>query len=336
MLCQRGGWTVIPVLFPAENELKTYNFFLLAQNDSLLLIDAGIDTDPCWHFFLETLDQHQFRLQDLKGIILTHNHVDHVGLVNRILDQVEVPIFAHLAAIPRLKRDKNFFEMRINFFRQLYEEMGCGQAGKEQVERLLKAAQENEKRKLKGEILPLKEGQKISGLMVAETPGHSPDHLIFYDGQRKWVFGGDLLIAHISSNAIVEPDHEGRKMLTLIQHIQSLQKCFELEAELFFPGHGELITDHRGLIQRRLQRIEEKSEKLLELINQGIRTADQLARTYYKNVYQQQFSLVMSEIIGHLDYLEAKGLVEKEKKNGVWVYSPAPFSRGQASKAVSP
>lgn len=324
MMIEKEGWTVIPVILPTESDLKTYNFFLLAQPDSLILIDAGVDTEECWNLFQETLRQNGYSLPDLTSIILTHNHVDHVGLVNRILEHVQVPVYAHPAALPRLKRDREFFEMRISFFQQLYEEMGCGQAGKAQVERLIKAARENEKKRLKGEILPLQKGQRVEGLEAVETPGHSPDHLIFYNEERKWIFGGDLLISHISSNAIVEPDQNGKKLPTLIQHIHSLKNCAQLEADFLFPGHGEMIRDHRELIAQRLTRIEQKSEKIWELITQGKQTADQLARTYYKNMYQKQFSLVMSEIIGHLDYLEFKGRVEKEKRNGVWMYSPAP------------
>jgi glyoxylase-like metal-dependent hydrolase (beta-lactamase superfamily II) len=322
MMIAQEGWTVYPIIFPTERNLKSFNFFLLEQSGSLILIDAGVATESCWNFFYRTLKENGFSVHDLTSIILTHNHIDHVGLVNRILEYNPVPVYAHQAAIPRLKRDKEFFSMRIQFFKQLYEEMGCGNAGKEQVNRLINVARENEIKKIKGEIMSLENGQTVEGLTAIETPGHSPDHLIFYDPKRKWMFGGDLLIRHISSNAIVEPDQDGNRMLTLLQYINSLKKCLELDAETVFPGHGELITNHKELITNRLNRIDEKADKLLALITHGIQTADQLARTYYKDRYRQQFSLVMSEIIGHLDYLEWSHRVVKEKKNGVWIYSP--------------
>ncbi|WP_260842610.1 hypothetical protein [Siminovitchia fortis] len=33
----------------------------------------------------------------------------------------------------------------------------------------------------------------------------------------------------------------------------------------------------------------------------------EVAQAYYKEKYVKQFSLVMSEVIGHLDYLEERG-----------------------------
>lgn len=87
-----------------------------------------------------------------------------------------------------------------------------------------------------------------------------------------------------------------------------------------YSGHGELIRQPYELIEKRLAGIAEKSERFLSLIQSGILTANELAQTYYKKRYIQLFSLVMSEIIGHLDYLEVNGKVEKEWAHGVWHY----------------
>ena len=87
-----------------------------------------------------------------------------------------------------------------------------------------------------------------------------------------------------------------------------------------FPAHGELIHNHRELINNRLAKMDVKAEKLLQLIKSGHSTANELALIYYKKQYNTEFSLVMSEIIGHLDYLETKNKVEKKMKHGVWRY----------------
>jgi hypothetical protein len=66
------------------------------------------------------------------------------------------------------------------------------------------------------------------------------------------------------------------------------------------------------------QEADQKAEKLLRLIEDGHSTANEIALVFYKRQYPHEFSLVMSEIIGHLDYLEAINKVEKELKDGVW------------------
>ena len=53
---------------------------------------------------------------------------------------------------------------------------------------------------------------------VVTFPGHAPDQVGFYLREQQILFGGDLLIEHISSNALVEPDQQGNRLLTLIEH----------------------------------------------------------------------------------------------------------------------
>jgi glyoxylase-like metal-dependent hydrolase (beta-lactamase superfamily II) len=317
----KSAQTVYPISVPTKHSLQSFNFYLLQEQDSLSLIDAGMNTEENWTFLNDTLHNFGFSLEDLRRIIITHNHEDHVGLVNRISSIIkDIPVYAPKQAIHRLKREPQFFEMRIEFFKQLYEEMGCGIFGEKQVQRLRTAADQHEKRRIDAEIMPLTEADLIAGLQAIATPGHSPDHMIFFDEKRKWIFGGDLLIQHISSNALIEPDEDGKRLLTLIQHENSLKKCLALDADVLFSGHGELIFDHKKLINERLKGIEKKAARLVKLIKSGISTADQLARKYYKHKYESQFSLVMSEIIGHLDYLEHHQKVTKVLKDGVWHY----------------
>lgn len=59
------------------------------------------------------------------------------------------------------------------------------------------------------------------------------------------------------------------------------------------------------------------------MIQSGIHTASELAQTLYKKMYDQQFSLVMSEVIGHLDYLEVQEKIYKDLIEGIWHYSIA-------------
>jgi glyoxylase-like metal-dependent hydrolase (beta-lactamase superfamily II) len=320
LMMTKEGCSIYPIMVPAKYVLKTFNFYLVREAGSLSLIDAGMDSEECWEHFMKAMAENGFALWDLDRIIVTHNHEDHIGLINRISSIKEVPVYAHRKSIRRMKRDKEFFSLRAEFFRQLYQEMGCGAAGEQQVQKLQEAVKKNEKYKIRADIMPLTESDTVAGLQVIETPGHSPDHIVFLDKQRKQLFGGDHLIGHISSNAIVEPDEEGKRIRTLVEYVDSLKKCSTLDVETVFPGHGDLIHNLGELIKRRLERIHRKSENILQSIESGISTADQLAQTYYKNKYQSEFSLVMSEIIGQLDLLESLNKVQKEKKEGVWHY----------------
>jgi hypothetical protein len=106
--------------------------------------------------------------------------------------------------------------------------------------------------------------------------------------------------------------------------MNSMKKCLDLKLNIVFPGHGVLIENGESLIRNRLSRIDEKAKKFVSEIESGSTTAAQIALRYYKNVYYEQFSLVMSEVIGHLDYLEHHGRVMKTKEEGIWQYRVQP------------
>jgi len=316
---KQRDYDIIPVKVDVASDLRSINFYLLKTADSLALVDAGLANENFYDALLETLHSNGLSLDDMTGIILTHNHGDHVGLVNRITKDHPIPVYAHSDAIPRLKRDPHFFEMRIEFFSRLYDEMGCGDAGNRQVEFLKKAMVKNQNQSIQTEITPIKESHL--GFQVIHTPGHAQDHIVLYHKGTFELLAGDLLISHISSNALVEPDLSGHRLKTLLQHKQSMEKIRELPVKRTYPGHGVTIKDTEQLIDRRLSGIERKADKLKKMLEDKQLTASEMAQIYYRKLYEKEFSLVMSEIIGHLDYLEDKQQVGKEMIDGVWYYS---------------
>ncbi|WP_087973221.1 MBL fold metallo-hydrolase [Oceanobacillus rekensis] len=315
---EQGDYQIIPIIVDVPTNLKTINFYLIKRNHSLVLVDAGLDTDDCWYALHRTLSENNFSLQDITEIVLTHNHGDHVGLVNRITSLQPIPIYAHKDAIPRLKRDNSFFEMRVDFFAELYKEMGCGDAGDKQVSYLRKAVLKGSKNAIHSEIAPI--GSSHLRFKIMHVPGHAPDHIALYDETDHILISGDVLLHHISSNALIEPDISGHRMPTLIQHKQSIEGILALSVNLVYPGHGILIDEPERLIKARLASIERKAARLKDLIQDGISTGAELAKHYYKNLYDTQFSLVMSEIIGHLDYLENEKQINRVKIDGIWHY----------------
>ncbi|MFV8830274.1 MBL fold metallo-hydrolase [Alkalihalobacterium sp. APHAB7] len=319
-IVERDGHTVYPIVVPAGYGLETCNFYLLEHGERLTLIDAGMPDKSSWEGLMEVLEKNNFHLHDITEILLTHHHIDHVGLVNQITEKHSVPVYVHPLATPRLKRDAQFLKIRVDFFEQLYREMNCGNQGEKQVHYLKASLEKNEHQKLTADITPIQGGMSLFDFTIIEVPGHAPDQIAFEDEGRQWCFAGDQLIKHISSNAIVEPDLEGNRIQSLIDYKKSLTAFKDLNVDLVFSGHGELIDNPKQLIEARLEKIEKKSQKIKKLIKDGILTGNELAQQLYERQYEKQFPLVMSEIIGHLDALEAEGQIEKRMKSGVWYY----------------
>ena len=313
---------VYPVIVPLPTSLVSVNFYIVKRQSSIVLIDAGFNNEQCWQELTKALNDNGLALDDLSEIILTHHHFDHAGLVNRIAEKHDIKISASPLAIPRLKRDKRYMEARIPFFQSLYEEMGCGDRGLKQIEYLKSAIVKNEDQAIHQEIFPI-EGNSHHPFEVIPIPGHAPDQLAFWDEETQSLFSGDLVLGHISSNALIEPDSNGQRLPTLSQHKSSLEKVLSLMPSVIYSGHGEVIREPLPLLRQRIKRIDAKADKFLDMLIPEAKTAADLAKSFYKNTYHEQFSLVMSEVISHLDYLEAQGKVIKTRKGTVWIYQAA-------------
>jgi glyoxylase-like metal-dependent hydrolase (beta-lactamase superfamily II) len=143
---------------------------------------------------------------------------------------------------------------------------------------------------------------------------------VFWDAERELGFVGDHLLPHISSNPIIARPLDGSPGRThsLANYLESFKKTRELpEGAILFPGHGEPIDDHRSLIDTRFASTERRKEKLLRLLGEGPRSGYELAQSMWGNIAVTQAFLTLSEVIGHMDLLEAEGRVREVDDGGV-------------------
>lgn len=318
-LFEKGAKKVYPVIFPVQyGQLKSINCYLYDNGDCLSLIDAGIRTPEQKEYFLHVLKEFQLTIQDIDYILLTHHHEDHVGLVNDIIIEKDIPLYAHPLAICRLHFDEEFLNNRIKFFTKLYDDYGCLEIGKPRLEKLQRTILNREQLKIQSGIIPLTEGDHILGLEVFEVPGHSPDSIIFYDKDVKWQFSGDLVLEKASTNAIIDFDEQLNLLPTVAQYEQSLLKCKVLETDWVFSGHQSPFQQHELEFEQKLSRIKRKEQRVIDIVGKGYSTTEEIARKLYGRKIETEISLVLSEVIGYLRYAEDRGNIKKEMKNGEW------------------
>lgn len=318
----RGDQVVYPIAMPYHQ--GGVNAFLLENEYGTTLIDAGVDSDENWDRLVGVLKQAGRSVDDIDRVLITHHHEDHIGLLHRLLARRNIPVYAHPGAIPRMRFDPNYTEMRIEFFRNLYREMGCGRLGEREIARLRRKQNEYARLRVDGDVRPISPNAHadFAGLEPVESFGHAPDHVMWYDVRRKVLFTGDHVLPGINSNAIVEPDLNGERLKTLVSYYRSLQSCRNIDVELALPGHGEPFQNYKQTVNQRLAHIERKVQRLLSLLSEQSRpaTAFELAQRYYPTEYERQFSLVMSSIVGALDFLEEQGRIASIRENGVIQY----------------
>lgn len=194
-------------------EIKQFIFNPFQENTYLLSNDEKecIVIDPGALFEMERTQLVNYIKENglqLKRVLQTHLHLDHIFGCKTLFDEFGVSPEAHAADEFLLER----FPEQMRQFGMMGEEKCVP---------------------LKGY---LKEGMVIpfgkSELHVIHTPGHSPGGLCFYAPQENIVFCGDSLF----QGSIGRTDLEGGNGSSLIQSIQ--QKILTL------PGNTEVRSGH--------------------------------------------------------------------------------------------
>lgn len=305
----------IPTPFPV-GDINTY----LIEGEKLTLIDAGPKTEEAWQMFNKQLGELGFRTEDIEQVIVTHHHPDHVGLLDYFPS--DMPIIGHEHNNVWLEQDREFFKRYREFFAEFFQQCGIPYPVRILLEKLTAPMKYSCRRSLTQTV---KEGEEIAGLggwTVVETPGHAQGHICLYHEETEVLMGGDLLLAHVSSNPLLEPPQEPYKerVKSLLQYNHSMRKISELAISSVYTGHGEEVEDVKGLVEHRLKRQAERAYGVLDMLKENPMTVFEICQRLFPTAYETQLGLAISETIGQLDYLEEAGEIKVDETTPHWLY----------------
>jgi glyoxylase-like metal-dependent hydrolase (beta-lactamase superfamily II) len=176
----------------------------------------------------------------VEAVVITHHHEDHSGGAALLKARRGLTPLIHAAGLERLA---NGFPMEI------YRRVAWG-------------------RHSTVEATPLPEVVEAGGvrLEVVETPGHSPDHVCFFERARGWLFTGDLFLAERQRYLRMDEDFE-----TLLA---SLRRVCALPIGRVYCAHRGPVADGPAALRRRLDRLSSLREHVLDLLGQGLPEAE--------------------------------------------------------------
>ena len=288
----------------------------LIEDDPLTLVDSGPNSGKALDELERALAGRGHALEDLGLLIITHQHIDHVGLANIVARRSGAEVAALDLLAPFLSRFGQDMERDDEFAERLMLHHGIPS---EVVFALRSVSASFRAWGSSVEVTrPLADGAELElgdrTLDVHHRPGHSPSDTVFFDRRRSLLIAGDHLIKHVSSNPLIsrplgsEPSAQERPR-ALVTYMQSLRATQEMDVDLVLSGHGEPITDHAGLIEERFAMHTRRAERMLALIRERPRTAYEIAQELWGNVAVTQAFLALSEVLGHMDLLLADGRV---------------------------
>jgi len=296
----------------------------LIEDEPLTLVDAGPNSGRALDELQRALATHGRTIEDLELVIVTHQHIDHIGLVEIVRAHSGAEVAAIDAAVPFITDYSERAAADDEFAGQIMLRHGISPdvvQALQSVSRAFRAwgAKVTVTRELhEGDTIEMRDRT----LEVHFRPGHSPSDTVFLDSERRQLIAADHLIKHISSNPLItrgpgdDPDPAKRPQ-SLVMYLESLRQTREMDVDLVLPGHGDPIEDHRALIDERFRLHERRAEKIHGLVAERPRTGYEIAQALWGNIAVTQAYLTLSEVLGHTDLLLNAGRVREVEEDGV-------------------
>jgi glyoxylase-like metal-dependent hydrolase (beta-lactamase superfamily II) len=291
------------------------------------LIDTGLNFPESFHTLCTGLSDAGVKPEEVTEILLTHFHVDHIGLIPRFKEaskNIKLSIHHVEAELSKLML-REFGNYRENM-KTFLEANGAPSTITTNLERFHPAFFTPEAyRELAVAAVPVDDGQEILigdyNLQVVWTPGHSPGHICLYEPSLRALFSGDHLLPTITSHIAQFMEN----MNPLTDYLNSLEKTEKLDVEVVLPAHEQTFTDHRERTKQLKEHHEQRLTEIMDGLKTGSSTAYAVTSKIHWNVRYKSWDefplfqkyLALGETVAHLNLLEQKGLVKRTKDNRI-------------------
>jgi glyoxylase-like metal-dependent hydrolase (beta-lactamase superfamily II) len=314
------------IAIPTPFAVGRVNVYLI-EDEPLTLVDAGPNSGTSFDELQRGIAALGHQLEDIELVILTHQHIDHLGLVSLVAAHSGAEVAAIDVAVPFVENFSAEAQADDDFARETMLRHGIPE---DVVSALSSVSQAFRAWGARADVTRvLRDGEEMSfrdrTLQVHHRPGHSPTDTVFHDRERRILIAADHLLGHISSNPLITrpPEGSSERPQALVTYLDSLRATREMDVELVLPGHGDPVTDHRRVIDDRFALHRRRADKIAGLLAERPRSAYEVAQALWGNIAVTQAYLTLSEVLGHVDLLLNDGRVREIKRDGLSVFEAA-------------
>lgn len=137
-------------------------------------------------------------------------------------------------------------------------------------------------------------------LTAVHTPGHTSDHLSFWNERSGELYTGDAVLGRGTS--VIDPP-EG----DLTAYLASLRRLASLGPRVIRPGHGPDVEDAAGLLEGYLEHRAERERQVVLGLATEPRTPAELVPAIYAGYPAELHPVAARSVLAHLLKLEAEG-----------------------------
>lgn len=315
----------ISVPFP----VKFVSVYIFQVDDSYVMFDAGLDMGTWPKLFFSALDKIGIPLEKIDYCFISHEHTDHTGLMKdlkKVNPNIKIVMSEPSHEILKWESDPKNYEQLEREARKLATEVIKYGIDENQVNFLidwftrwpkLRKYHEPDKLLTDGDEITF----KTNKLKVIWTPGHALGHICLFDEQKKYLFSGDHILSRITphiGNFLVNSElSEKYNFEDILKHyLDSLERIDKLNPKIIFPAHQEIIYNPHKRIQEIKKHHDTRLHEISSLIKNNPLTPYRISQIHFgEDLDDINSFLALSEVMGHLIYLENNNKVKRIEKD---------------------
>ncbi len=253
------------------------NTYILGR-ENIAIIDPGPDSDA----HLNAI-QNAIGSRKVSHIVVTHNHLDHSPLAQRLSKSTGAPVFA--------------FGTHLDGRSEIMAELENGDpiGGGEGIDKAF--AYDHQ----------LQDGDNIKGdawqLRVIHTPGHIGNHICLAYGDI--MFTGDHVMGWASS-LVSPPDGD------LTDFMNSCEKLKQFDARIYYPGHGAPVKDPKARLNWLITHRRQRESQILDALRDAPKNKFDITRKIYVDAPDGLMQAAERNVFAHLIDLHQRGYVLAE------------------------
>ena len=260
-----------------NNALGSVNVYAVVSADGLRLIDCGWNEPETYAAIVGELAQLGMQVSEVRELLVTHNHPDHIGQAERLIQEAGARLLLHRldasdAAAPA--DDRQVVLASMDTWLQ------TNGMPVEEREKLMHRMQRTPPRSPAYHPDVLLEGGEVLNwtpfrFEVIWTPGHAAGLVCLYEPNEQILISSDHILERISPNIGLYARQSGNP---LGDYLDSLRRVRDLPVKLVLPGHGAPFSELSARVDTLIEHHEQRLQEILTMLaSQEEQTAYDLA-----------------------------------------------------------
>lgn len=312
----------IRIELPTMYGMRTVNAYLITEPEPVL-IDCGEKTKKSWEALEAGLKENGVSIKDIRKVIVTHAHVDHMGMAAEVCRHSNAEIWVSEYVHPWALDIEKMWKQRNDVIGEMIRSYLRGsEKGQQMLQlfagtgKMLLSSWENvPPERLK--VFPMTGILEFGGRKweTLYMPGHCIHQSCFYHQESGDLISADMLL-RITPTPVIEmtvsPPYQ--RVKGILQLLDSFKRLQQMDIKTVYPGHYAIFRNAQEIISNQIARIHARKEECFKMIDKGNMDFFEV----FEKMYGDRLGVVaFPMMLGYLDLLEEEGRIQQEIVDGI-------------------